>query len=166
MPRKSDPSKPIRPTPVVLTGEAKRAAQDHICEQVAEGRFLRVICREDPGMPAFRTVHDWRNEDPEFEARYRQARLDGFDVMAENTKDLIDESPRMIESEFGKRVDSGWVQWRSKQVDHHMKLLSKFDPARYGDKIEHTGRMQLTDLSDEQLDAKLAALEAAAKAAE
>lgn len=134
MPRKRDPSKPVGPTPLVLEGEAKRKVMDHICAELSEGRFLRVICREDPGMPSHRTVHDWRYADPQFEMRYQAARDEGFDARAERSSDLLRTEPNRIKTEYGDKIDPAHVQWLKNQADHELKLLAKWSP-RYGERV-------------------------------
>ena len=46
---------------------------DKVCERIAQGEPLRQICRDDE-MPAWRTVYDWLDAEPEFAARIARAR--------------------------------------------------------------------------------------------
>lgn len=150
MPRKRDPNKPIGPTPLVLEGDAKRAAQDHICEQIAEGRGLRTICREDvnAGLPAYRTVYDWMAADKEFSDRMEVARQIGADVIAEETLEIADDARNdWMERHDPDGDDTGWklngehVQRSKLRIDTRLKLLAKWHPKKYGEKVtaEHTG---------------------------
>lgn len=116
---------------------------DKICERIAEGEPLRAICR-DEGMPAWRTVYDWINKFPEFAARIARARELGFDAIAEDTIEMIDEAPERCDTQFGDKVDPGYVQWQKNRVEQRLKLLAKWAPKKYGDKLELGGSLDLT----------------------
>lgn len=168
VPRKRDPNKPIGPTPRVFGAEEKLALQQRICELVAEGKTIAEIIREEPGMPkSRRTVHDWIVEDAEFAEAMNIARDAGADAIAEEALRIADTPLEGVETEISengtKEKRGDMLGHRKLQVETRLKLLAKWHPKKYGDKIEHTGRMQFTDLTDEQLDAKLAALESATK---
>lgn len=111
-----------------------------ICERLADGEPLRQICRDDD-MPSWRTVYDWQEARPEFAARIARARTMGFDAIAEDTLEIIDAAPERQATEHGTKIDPGAVQHQKNRVEQRMKLLSKWDPKRFGDKItqEHTG---------------------------
>lgn len=117
-----------------------------ICEEIAGGRSLRSVCREE-GMPTFQTVMRWANEDRDgFRARYTLA----MDMRAQM---LADEMIEIADSvEIGKRTKSksdgtveeitGDMVERSKlRVDARKWLLARLSPKRYGDRValEHTG---------------------------
>ena len=171
MPRKRDPNKPIHPTPIVLDGSAKAAAQARIVELMCDGKTLSAICREEPGMPHRQRVYEWIEADPEFAKAMDRARDLGADAIAEEALRIADTTEEGVELEIGsegttKEKRGDMLGHRKLRVETRLKLLAKWHPKKYGDKIEHTGRMQVTDLTDEQIDAKLAALEAATKSAE
>lgn len=111
-----------------------------ICERLADGEYLRVICRDD-GMPSWRTVYDWVQINKEFAARIARARDMGADAIAEETLEIIDVAPERLSKENGGRIDPAFVQWQKNRVDQRMKLLAKWNP-RYADKVqqEHTGK--------------------------
>lgn len=106
-----------------------------ICERLADGEYLRVICRED-GMPSWRTVYDWIETRPDFAARIARARDMGADAIAEETLEIIDTEPERIATEHGLKIDPAFVQHQKNRVDQRMKLLSKWNP-RYAEKVEH-----------------------------
>jgi len=142
---------------------------NEICARLAEGEPLRVICRDDH-MPAWRTVYDWRSADPEFAARIAHARDVGFDAIAEEALEIADTPVEGVRREVGtdgvKAVHEDMLGHRKLQVETRLKLLAKWSPSRYGDKqqIEHSGHLELGKMSDEELDAELAALAAVAVA--
>jgi hypothetical protein len=146
MPRKRDPNKPVGPTPLVLEGDAKRAVQDRICDLIAEGTGLQTICREQPGMPKWRTVYDWIAADPEFAKRMEAARVIGADAIAEEALRIADTPLEGVETETDKNGDTkekrgDMLGHRRLQVETRLKLLAKWHPKKYGEKVtaEHTG---------------------------
>ena len=112
--------------------------ENEICQRLAEGEPLRQICR-DAHMPNWRTVYLWRLASPEFDSAIARARIPGLDAIAEETLEIIDTFPMMIEGESGSRIDSGHVAWLKNRVEQRMKLLAKWDPKRFGDRTELTG---------------------------
>ena len=115
-----------------------QAVADDICDQIADGTPLRVICRIE-GMPAWRTVYHWLEERPEFAARFARAREIGFDAIAEECLDIADAVEYdTVKTEGGDRANTEWITRSRLRVDTRLKLLSKWDPKRYGDKLETT----------------------------
>ena len=97
-----------------------------------------------PGNPSRQTIYDWCDKDPEFAVRFGRAREVGFDAIADDTLRIVDTSPERVDTQFGDKVDAGHVQWQKNRVEQRMKLLAKWDPRRYGDKIEHEHKGGIT----------------------
>lgn len=110
---------------------------DAICDRIADGEFLRVICRSE-GMPSWRTVYKWKDARPEFAEKLKAARKAGYDALAEDSLIMLDEKPERTETQFGSKVDSGHVQWQKNRSDQRLKMLAKWDSGRYGDKVALT----------------------------
>ena len=119
-----------------------------MCEQLSEGIPLRQICRENEGFPAWRTVYDWMRKDPDLATAIAHARDIGYDAMAEeclhiaDTPMLGEEISESEDDEGVKRVTVKKVDMlghRKLQIETRLKLLAKFNPKRYGDKIVHAG---------------------------
>ena len=108
-----------------------------LIEGISEGIPLQPLCREE-GMPAWRTVYGWMESDPAFAARIARAREVGADAIASESLEIVDEEPQR--GPDGK-IDSGWVAHQKLRAEHRLKLLAKWSPKKYGDKIqaEHTG---------------------------
>jgi transposase-like protein len=107
-----------------------------ILQGLSRGTPLTVICRNigcDDN-----TVRDWMKTDEELSSAIARARELGFDAIASEALDLIDAEPARVEG----RIDPGHVQWKKAQVETRLKLLAKWDPKRYGDKLttEHANR--------------------------
>ena len=135
----------------------KRAVQgDEICNRLSEGEPLRAICR-DEHMPAWRTVYDWIMEDELFATRIARARELGFDAIAEEAL-AIANAPMIGEEteDDGDRVKvkrADMLGHRKLQIETRLKLLAKWSPKKYGDRVEldHKGNVNLT-LSDVDAD--------------
>lgn len=113
---------------------------DEICARLSKGEPLAQICR-DEGMPIAGTVRDWCDKDERLAIAYARARDEGFDAIALDALRIVDEEPERYATELGARIDPGSVQWAKNRSEQRLKLLAKWDPKRYGDKItqEHTG---------------------------
>lgn len=131
--------------PKAKTGRPPEAVPEDIAEElsqwIAHGKTLREFCRQE-GKPAWRTVYAWMEKDKEFYARIAHARDLGYDAIAEETLEIIDTRPP---NDMNGKSDSGYVAWSKNRVEQRMKLLAKWSPKKYGDKvgIEHSGSVAL-----------------------
>lgn len=119
---------------------------DEIIDWISAGKTLREWCRIE-GNPAFRTVYDWADKDEAFAARFARAREVGHDVIAEEALHIIDTFPMMADSESGSRIDSGHVTWLRNRAEQRLKLLAKWNPKKYGDKVDITSKGERTGLA-------------------
>jgi hypothetical protein len=94
-----------------------------ICDRLAEGQPLTVICRDLK--LAWRTVYDWRKLHPDFGEAFQVARDVGYDAIAESCIDIAD----------GERADAD-PQRDKLRVWARLQLLAKWDPKRYGEKLD------------------------------
>lgn len=93
---------------------------DLIVTELSEGKPLRQIAREQGfGKSSF---YDWCKEDETLAGRIARARDEGFEAIAENILEIIDD---IAEDPASRRV----------RADFRLKLLSKWSPKRYGDKL-------------------------------
>lgn len=110
-----------------------------MCEQLSDGIPLRQICRQE-GFPAWQTVYDWMWRDPDLAGAIARAREVGQDAIAEDIYRQIEAPPARIEDEQGRsRIDPGYVQWIRVQAEVKLKLLAKWNPKRYGDRVSLAG---------------------------
>ena len=144
MTRKKDPAD-HKPTGRPSTYNPDIAQQ--MCEQLSEGIPLREICRQE-GFPAWRTVYDWMAKDPDLAAAIAHARDVGYDALAEDclriadTPVLGEEISESEDEEGVKRVTIKKVDMlghRKLQIETRLKLLAKFNPKKYGDRVTHAG---------------------------
>jgi hypothetical protein len=108
--------------------------EDEIVARLSDGEPLRQICRDDH-MPHWTTAYDWIDEGGDFSLRIARARARGFDAIAEESLEIIDTEPREATTQFGSHVDSAHVTWLKNRAEHRLKLLAKWDPKRYGEKV-------------------------------
>lgn len=123
-----------------------------ICERLSKGEPLAVICRDDH-MPSDTTVRNWMGEDQQLSSDIARAREVGFDQIAADCLMIADDSsgdagePDEVQEEQGhggslRRLKPGGaenVQRAKLRIETRLKLLAKWDPKRYGDKVALTG---------------------------
>lgn len=136
-----------------------------ICHRLSEGEPLAAICR-DEGMPAYRTVKDWQDSRPDVSAAIACAREAGEERIAADCLEIADEATyENIEVEgavLGVKFDSVAVARNRLRVDTRLKLLAKFNPKKWGDRMQHANDpdnpLVPTSASDADLDARIKAL--------
>lgn len=115
-----------------------------ICERLGKGEPLAQICRDDH-MPCRSVVIDWTNADAELSLRFARARDEGYDTIAQNALEIADRADRDWEPVMsdgvcvGIKVDGEHVSRAKLMVETRLKLLAKWDPKRYGDRVTHQG---------------------------
>jgi hypothetical protein len=138
-PEKKKTGRPSKYTPEI--------AQE-ICEQLADGIPLRQICRQD-GYPAWQTIYDWMYRDDALgeegvglSRAIARAREVGYDSMAEECLSIADDATNDWMEKLDKDGDAvGWmlngdhVQRSKLRIETRLKLLAKFNPKKYGDKL-------------------------------
>jgi hypothetical protein len=141
-----------------------------IGDRLAKGEPLAAICRDDH-MPSDRTVRNWMEQDAAFSSAIARAREVGFDALAAQCLEIAEDGShdykhkKRANGEEYEEFDSEHVQRSKLRIETRLKLLAKWDPKRYGDKValEHTGKdggpIETRDLS-KLSDDKLATLEA------
>ena len=142
--------RPKRGGRAIKTGRRRRpvayseALADLICDAIAQGGALYRLCEERAEFPSEPTVYRWLDTRPGFAEKYLRARELQQDREADRIVAIADEADDAAIARL--RIDSR--KWRA----------SKMAPRKYGDRLDlnHSGSLQ--QLSDEQLDARLAGL--------
>jgi len=125
-----------------------RALAERICDALADGRSLKSIC-EDAGMPAYSAVRRWERDNQEFQALSTRAREIGCHKLADECLDIADDGRNDWMERHGEE-DAGWVangehiQRSRLRIDTRMRLLGKWLPKVYGDKLDVTQEVKLT----------------------
>lgn len=102
-----------------------------ILDGLAKGTPLTIICKPDD-MPAPQTVYDWMGGDKDLSGAIARARDSGFDAIASDTLTIADGG-------------CGDVQRDKLRVETRLKLLAKWDPKRYGERVDlnHSGSVDI-----------------------
>ena len=128
---------------MAYTVEEARAIKDRVCIAIAEGKSLRSICEADD-FPSAETIRVWLIDDGEFSVQYARAREEQADYYADEIIDIAD-----------RAKDANLARL---QIDARKWKASKMQPKKYGDKLDlnHSGAIE--NLTDAQLESKLALL--------
>jgi hypothetical protein len=97
-----------------------------ICERMAQGETLTAICNE-PLMPAWTTVHEWKKADESFRQAFMRAREQQAEVWAEEMISISDDDLPTHEEIGRARLRMQARQW----------LAGKYNPI-YADKPNQT----------------------------
>lgn len=157
MTKETEPKKVGRPPEPVPQDKA-----DEICEWITTGKTLREWCRNND--IHYSTVYLWMGKDKEFAQRFAEARDIGADCIADDALEIIDTPPAMTGGDNPK-FDNAHVTWLRNRAEYRLKLLAKWNPKKYGDRMvnEHTGSDGgPIEISDNERAAKVKALIAAA----
>lgn len=147
---------------------------DLICARLSEGESMRSVCRDD-AMPVLTTIFRWLREKPEFKQQYDIAKEESAESHADQMIDIADNEvsqpvmedglPVMVDGKVVMKVDQTAIAHAKLRIDTRKWAASKLKPKKYGDRIttEHTGNINLTNLTDDELAAKTRELEQALK---
>ena len=119
---------------------------EKLLEHVATGGTVRAFCRQK-GMVSYRTLYRWLEKDETFMSRFVHiSRFLGARAIAEEALALVDTPPPMIGEGENARMDNAHVNWMRSRADLRLKLLAKWYPQEYGDKlgVEAKGDINLT----------------------
>lgn len=116
-----------------------------VLERMSKGETLTSICRS----LGFTTMSwaRWVADDDTLRIAHAHARSVGFDAIAEQCFDIADETARDNEfTETGVRPNAEWIQRSKLRVETRLKLLAKWDPKRYGERMDvnHSGSVDLS----------------------
>jgi hypothetical protein len=113
-----------------------------ICDQIAEGKSLRAICKQD-GYPSKTAVFRWLLDDDlkDFRDQYAQARELQAQGWADDIIEIADDGENdtyiaMVDDEAVVKTNFDNIQRSRLRVDARKWVLSKLIPKKYGDKIE------------------------------
>lgn len=146
MPKPAKPKAQAAPKPAPKkTGRPSKYTPElaaEIARRLSEGEPLRQICR-DEHMPHWTNMYEWMAQDPELSVRIARAREAGYDKMAEECLELADTpkfGTKQIESEDGITVTrEDMLGHRKLQIETRLKLLAKWNPKKYGERLTHAG---------------------------
>ena len=114
---------------------------ERILTLISSGKTLCSICEPDD-MPDRDQVYRWMQDDADFRGMIKDAREKGYDAIADECVKIADFAAldTLISEKTGNpMIDSEWVQRSKLRIDTRLRLLAKWSPKRYGDKMEVTG---------------------------
>jgi hypothetical protein len=117
------------------------ATGERICKDLSNGKPLRQICR-DMNID-WSVVYNWRDRFPDFGRRLQLARDMGEEAIAAECLEIAD-TPKIgtIKTYKGGEVveakEEDMLGHRKLQIDTRLKLLAKWNPSKWGDKVEQT----------------------------
>lgn len=125
-------------TSTVRTAENMEA----ILQGLSDGVPLRQLCRNLSISKS--EVYRWKDDDAEFSGRFARARELGFDALAEEALEIADDGTNdwmkreRQSGEVDDAVNTEHIQRSKLRVETRLKLLAKWDPKRYGERVDHT----------------------------
>lgn len=117
---------------------------------IESGKTLRAYCRQE-GKPSYSTVYDWLEADAKTaekaeSTRFAQARDVGEQQILQECLEIADtQEYGEIVTEKGdgtvevKRADM--IEHRKLRIETRLKLLAKWNPKKYGDKLALEGEI-------------------------
>lgn len=112
---------------------------DEVVSRVSLGEPLAQVCR-DMGI-GLTTWYDWAKARPALAEEIARAREAGFDMIAAEAMRIADTPVDGVETEEDEsgavvKVKRGdMLGHRKLQIETRLKLLAKWDPKRYGDRV-------------------------------
>jgi hypothetical protein len=110
---------------------------DEIVRRVSEGEPLAPVVR-DLGV-GLTTWYDWVKDRPLLAAAIARAREAGEEIILADTLAIIDTHPERQLTAEGDKVDTGHVAWLKNRAEQRLKLLAKWNPKKWGDKVQVGG---------------------------
>lgn len=107
---------------------------------------LESICNSNPEFPSARTVYRWLDSNESLCQRYARAKAAQLQILADELVELADTDrickKRTIKADGSEEVVIlDQVERTKLQIDTRKWLLSKLDPKKYGDRLEHSGEI-------------------------
>lgn len=118
------------------TFNAKDAAE--IVERLSKGEPLTHICADD-WLPCDDTVRAWAEANADFARDIVRSRKAGFDAIALECLDIADNTSndtKLVGEGETPGCNAEWISRSKLRVETRLKLLAKWDPKRYGDKVQ------------------------------
>ena len=124
------------------TGRPSKYTPDlvaEICERLGKGEPLAAICRDDH-MPHQTTVRDWMDAKADVSLSIARAREEGEEFMAADCLNIADGNGADVRlvADGVSVVDHDVIQRAKLRIDTRLKLLAKWNPKKWGDKVDVT----------------------------
>lgn len=146
------------PHPDTYSDEDRDRIIAHVVSELASGRSVARILREDDGMPASSQFWRWHWESEDIQAKVARARLHGADAVVDDAiaiADTTEEGETVTEEVGGKdgprtrRQRGDMIAHRRLRVETRLKYAAMIHPRKYGDKLDLTSDGKAISLSAE-----------------
>lgn len=120
-----------------------------ICQRLEDepALGLRQILR-DAGVPKS-TFHDWRGKHEALEKAYQAAKQSGYDNLAQECLAIADDGTNdyTVDKDGNEVLDREHIQRSKVRIETRMKLLAKWFPEKYGERVavDHGVQSNLAD---------------------
>jgi hypothetical protein len=152
------------------TDAERDAVVREVCARHSQGETIASILRTE-GMPSRVALYSWLHSSPENRDLFARAREAAMDAIADEAMTIANTPVEGIirkESEQGVEITRrDAIDHRRLQVDTRLKLLAKWAPGRYGDRVQTditSSDGSLKGAGDTESAARMAAILAAATA--
>lgn len=106
-----------------------------LVDYVSGGMTLTSACKT-LGIPV-RTIYGRIEASERFADMMEKARADGYDAIANECLEIADTTLYdTIETRNGKKPNKEWIARSKLRVETRLKLLAKWHPKKYGEKLE------------------------------
>lgn len=146
-----------------MPSEYSEETASRICAEIASGRSLRSICKDDD-MPAASTVFLWLSKFPSFSEQYTHAREAQAEAMAEDILEIADDGTNDYTKKVGADgstadvLNGEHIQRSRLRVDARKWLMAKMAPKKYGEKLDLNVAGTLQTMPEEAIDARITQL--------
>lgn len=131
-------------TAIRYSPEAKEQIKQHVLIEVATGRSVRRIIREDDGLCSERVFWQWHLEDEEFQQQLGRARQLGQEALLDDVHDIIDDATNDVYIEYNKdgdpvaKLDGDSIARARLRAEYRVKMAQMLNPKKYGAKVDVT----------------------------
>lgn len=123
---------------------------DEICAIISStSKSLRTICLEDR-FPSVVTIFAWFRKNEEFLKQYTRAKEEQADLLIEEMLDISDDGSndfmKVVKGDAEYEIENKeWTSRSKLRVETRKWIASKLKPKKYGEKVEHSGNINLTN---------------------
>lgn len=141
--------------------EKKQKQLEHILGQVASGRSVNKVLKEDGEMPSACTFWRWHFQDVELQNKLARARETGVEAILAEVIDIADEDNGDAVIEYDKdgqpyaTIDGQTVQRSKLRAEMRLKYAQMIAPRKYGAKLDVTSGGEKLPAPTHQIDARV-----------
>ena len=160
--------------PVGYSPEARAEILSHVFMELAAGRAVQKVLKEDEGMPSVQTFWSWIASDEEALEGLAHARSLAVERYLTEVIDIVDNTTDDVRVEYDQngnpyaQIDGYTVRRATLMAEYRLKVAAMLLPRKYGPKVDVTSggeALKPTQLTDNRVQALVTmAIERAAAA--